>query len=73
MTELTVGGVGAAVTAFNDVREARRTEGMCECALWVIDTRASNGDIVASCMTNDLVDWLESSSFGEAEEAGSCN
>jgi len=68
VAELTGLWGGTTVTAFDHVREARRAGGVREQTLWVIDSRARDGDVGSASMTDDLVDWFETSAVGYAEE-----
>ena len=73
VAEITALGIWAAVATFNDIRETRWALVVGQCRSGVVDTGATNVDVVVSGERDDLVDGMETCAFDKAKETSTGN
>jgi len=73
VAEVTALGIWAAVATFNDTWETWRALVVGQSRSGVVDTWATNVDLVASGERDDLVDGMEMCAFDKAKETSTGN
>ena len=73
VAEVTALGIWAAVATFNDMWETWRALVVGQSRSRVVDTWATNVDVVASGECDDLVDEMETCAFDKAKETSTDN